>query len=66
MVLGGGLLAANLPLLLDPIVAGIRAVAPAAGVGVVTSPPVIGATLLALDAVGASSAAIDRLLAGRP
>jgi N-acetylglucosamine kinase-like BadF-type ATPase len=66
VVLGGGLLAANLPLLLDPIVAGIRAVAPAAEVGVVTSPPVIGATLLALDAVGASSAAIDRLLAGRP
>ncbi len=65
VVLGGGLLAANLALLLDPIVTGVRSVAPAAEVGVVTSPPIVGATLLALDAIGAAPSAIDRLVTAR-
>ncbi|WP_412541759.1 BadF/BadG/BcrA/BcrD ATPase family protein [Longispora sp. K20-0274] len=51
VVLGGGVLQSEQPLLL----AGIRSrLVPAAEPVVVTSPPVLGAALLALDALGAS------------
>ncbi|MFG3345427.1 N-acetylglucosamine kinase [Streptomyces sp. NPDC048018] len=61
VVLGGSVLAARHPRL-DGRIAELLAVkAPKAVVGVVTAPPVLGAGLLALDAVGASGAAAARL-----
>jgi N-acetylglucosamine kinase-like BadF-type ATPase len=54
VVLGGGVLRARHPQLHEPTIAGIRAYAPRAEVDVVTDPPVVGAALLALDALGAA------------
>jgi N-acetylglucosamine kinase-like BadF-type ATPase len=56
LVLGGGVLRARHPLLLEPIAAGIAAVAPKAAITVVDAPPVLGAALWALDALGADAA----------
>jgi hypothetical protein len=53
VVLGGGVLRARHPQLHEPVLAGIRAYAPRAKVTVVTDPPVVGAALLAMDALGA-------------
>ncbi|MFC8505589.1 N-acetylglucosamine kinase [Streptomyces sp. NPDC057411] len=61
VMLGGSVLAARHPRL-DARIAGLLAVkAPKAVIGVVTAPPVLGAGLLALDAVGAGPGAAARL-----
>ncbi|WP_238005346.1 BadF/BadG/BcrA/BcrD ATPase family protein [Dactylosporangium sp. AC04546] len=51
VVLGGGVLTARHPQLLDGLRARIAALSPAATVTVLTAPPVTGAALLALDAL---------------
>lgn len=60
VVLGGGVLAAADPLLLDPIRDRLAARAPLAHIELVTAPPIVGAAALVLRAVGAGSAAVDR------
>jgi N-acetylglucosamine kinase-like BadF-type ATPase len=60
VVLGGGVLAANDPLLLGPVRSGLAAVAPGATVDLVTVPPVVGAVLLLLDGMGAASGSLER------
>ncbi|WP_030760810.1 N-acetylglucosamine kinase [Streptomyces sp. NRRL F-2664] len=55
VVLGGGVLTARHARLDDRIAAGLAERAPRARVTVVTAPPVLGAALLGLDAVGASA-----------
>ncbi|HZM76743.1 MAG TPA: BadF/BadG/BcrA/BcrD ATPase family protein [Candidatus Limnocylindrales bacterium] len=54
VVLGGGVLRAQHPLLHDCVKDGILAHSPAAIVSVLTQPPVLGAGLFALDALGAA------------
>jgi N-acetylglucosamine kinase-like BadF-type ATPase len=54
VVLGGGVLAARHPLLMDGVARRFEAGAPSANLLVVDDPPVIGAALLGLDARGAS------------
>ena len=67
VVLGGSVLAARHPMLHDAVVSGIHKISPRAGITVVTRPPVTGAALLALDALGAAPSAVQRLRAsGRP
>ncbi|MEU1629681.1 BadF/BadG/BcrA/BcrD ATPase family protein [Streptomyces sp. NPDC020096] len=61
VVLGGGVLAARPPLLMDGIVHRLTAAAPKAVPHVVTVPPVLGAALLGLDRVAASVRARARL-----
>ncbi|WP_241968157.1 BadF/BadG/BcrA/BcrD ATPase family protein [Streptomyces sp. ICBB 8177] len=61
VVLGGGVLAARHPLLLDDVAARLAAVAPRAVARVVSAPPVLGAALLGMDRVGAGPAASARL-----
>ena len=61
VVLGGGLLRAGHAPLDDRVRIGVLAVAPAARVMVAPHPPIVGAALLALDAVAAPPAATDRL-----
>jgi N-acetylglucosamine kinase-like BadF-type ATPase len=56
LVLGGGVLRARHPQLHEPVVAGARAQAPQVEISVVTAAPVVGAALLALDALGAAAA----------
>jgi N-acetylglucosamine kinase-like BadF-type ATPase len=63
LVLGGGVLRARHPLLHDQVVAGARAQAPEAQISVLDTAPVVGAALLALDALGAGATAGDRLRA---
>ena len=63
VVLGGSVLAARHPLLHDAVVAGIHEHSPRAGITVVTQPPVLGAALLALDALDAPPAAVTALRA---
>lgn len=63
VVLGGSVLAARHPMLHDAIEDGLRAISPKARITVVTHPPVVGAALLALDALGAAQDAGDRLRA---
>jgi N-acetylglucosamine kinase-like BadF-type ATPase len=58
IVLGGGVLAAADPLLLDPVRAGLAVVAPRAELALVRTPPIVGAALLVLEAEGASSVAL--------
>jgi N-acetylglucosamine kinase-like BadF-type ATPase len=60
VVLGGGVLAARHPLLVDAVVGGLAAVAPGVTPTWVTSPPVLGAGLAALESVGAVPDALDR------
>lgn len=60
VVLGGGLLRALSPDVIETISAGIRAVAPGARVLVSPSEPIVGAALLALDAVAADASALAR------
>jgi len=57
VVLGGGVLRPRYPLLDNGIAAGLQAAAPKATIAVVTAPPVLGAALSALDALGAPPAA---------
>jgi N-acetylglucosamine kinase-like BadF-type ATPase len=56
LVLGGGVLQARHPQLHDQVVAGARAQAPKVEIKVLDAPPVAGAALLALDALGMSGA----------
>ncbi|HZN71691.1 MAG TPA: BadF/BadG/BcrA/BcrD ATPase family protein [Micromonosporaceae bacterium] len=63
VVLGGGVLRARHPLLDDAIRDGLRAQSPYAEITVVEQPPVVGAALLTLDALGAPPAAAARLRA---
>ncbi|MEV6631863.1 BadF/BadG/BcrA/BcrD ATPase family protein [Actinoplanes sp. NPDC051470] len=57
LVLGGGVLQARHPQLHDQVVAGARAQAPRVEISVLESPPVVGAALLAVDALGTAAAA---------
>jgi N-acetylglucosamine kinase-like BadF-type ATPase len=61
VVLGGGVLRARHPQLHEPVLAGLRQFSPLAEVTVVTDPPVVGAALLALDALGAPPGTEDVL-----
>ena len=61
LVLGGGVLRARHPQLHDQVVAGARAQAPQVEVGVLDAPPVVGAALLAVDALGTTADAEPRL-----
>ncbi|MEU9699972.1 BadF/BadG/BcrA/BcrD ATPase family protein [Streptomyces sp. NPDC047981] len=61
VMLGGSVLAARHPELEGRITELLAAKAPKAVIGVVTSPPVLGAALLALDAVAAGPEAAARL-----
>ncbi|HEX5204618.1 N-acetylglucosamine kinase [Paractinoplanes rhizophilus] len=63
LVLGGGVLRARHPQLHDQVVAGARAQAPLVEITVLESPPVVGAALLALDALGLATAAEPTLRA---
>jgi N-acetylglucosamine kinase-like BadF-type ATPase len=56
LVLGGGVLQARHPQLETLIVEGARATAPLVEITVLDAPPVAGAALLALDALGATAA----------
>ena len=59
VVLGGGVLRARHPMLHDAVLAGIREAAPLAEVTVVADPPVAGAALLALDALGTGTPEVE-------
>ncbi|MQS14388.1 ATPase [Streptomyces kaniharaensis] len=61
VVLGGGVLAARQPLLLDNLTARLAEAAPLAEPRVVVAPPVLGAALLGLDRLGADDRARARL-----
>jgi len=60
VVLGGGVLAARHPLLVDAVVDGLAARVPGAVPTWVTVPPVLGAGFAALESVGAGAAALER------
>lgn len=60
VVLGGGLLSHPTPDLLAAIERGLAEVGPAITVHATSAPPILGATFLALDALGAEPAAYDR------
>jgi len=60
VVLGGGVLAARQPQLLDEVFRRISSYAPGTSVRVAEDPPVVGAALLGLDALGATPAAERR------
>ncbi|MGI5242788.1 N-acetylglucosamine kinase [Dactylosporangium sp. CA-139066] len=64
VVLGGGVLTARHPQLHDDVVARIAAMSPEASVTVLSSPPVAGAALLALDALhdGVCPAAVEAVV----
>jgi N-acetylglucosamine kinase-like BadF-type ATPase len=61
VVLGGGLLVAGLPLLDDSVRAGIEAAAPRASIHHVAVAPIVGAALLVLEEVSASTTAHQRV-----
>lgn len=63
VVLGGSVLAAGHPQLNDRIAAGLAERAPRARIRVITAPPVLGAGLLGLDALGAPPGAYEKLRA---
>ncbi|MEU8818012.1 BadF/BadG/BcrA/BcrD ATPase family protein [Actinoplanes sp. NPDC048796] len=63
LVLGGSVLRARHPLLHDEVVAGARRQAPHVEISVPDVPPITGAALLAMDALGAPSSAEPRLRA---
>jgi hypothetical protein len=54
VVLGGGVLAARHPLLMEGVSRRLAAYAPRANLLVVDDPPVVGAAFLGLDSLGAS------------
>jgi len=60
VVLGGGILANRHELLWSALESEFRARAPYAVLTHVSAPPLVGATLLALESVGAAAGAIDR------
>ncbi|MEP6972600.1 MAG: BadF/BadG/BcrA/BcrD ATPase family protein [Actinomycetota bacterium] len=61
VVLGGGVFRNGDHAFFDRIGAGLREVAPAAHVRVLTAPPVVGAAMMGLDRLGASKAAQSRV-----
>jgi N-acetylglucosamine kinase-like BadF-type ATPase len=61
VILGGGVLAARNPLLIDTITAQIAIVAPESTVRVIEAAPVAGAALLGLDRIGAPVSAMHKL-----
>ncbi|HEU5475104.1 MAG TPA: BadF/BadG/BcrA/BcrD ATPase family protein [Actinophytocola sp.] len=61
VVLGGGVLRSRDPVLFGALTERLTATAPGAEIALVTDPPVIGAALLGLDALGVAGAAPDRL-----
>ncbi|MFG2482940.1 MULTISPECIES: N-acetylglucosamine kinase [Streptomyces] len=63
VVLGGSVLAAGHPQLNDRIAAGLAERAPHARISVITAPPVLGAGLLGLDALGSPPEAYEKLRA---
>ncbi|HUB76768.1 MAG TPA: BadF/BadG/BcrA/BcrD ATPase family protein [Solirubrobacteraceae bacterium] len=63
VVLGGGVLRAAPPGVVERIAAAVRAHAPAAVVRLAASAPIVGAALLGLDALGAAPAAAARVRA---
>jgi N-acetylglucosamine kinase-like BadF-type ATPase len=63
VVLGGGVLRARPPRLHAAVVEGIHALAAKASITVVDAPPVLGAALSALDALGATPAAHEAVRA---
>ncbi len=63
VVLGGGVLTGGHAMLLDAITSGLADRAPKAAVRVVAAPPILGAALLGLDRIGASTRAQARLRA---
>ena len=63
VILGGGVITARNPLLMDGITRQLAEAAPRAQVRVIDVPPVVGAALLGLDHVHAPSAAESRLRA---
>jgi N-acetylglucosamine kinase-like BadF-type ATPase len=63
VVLGGGVITAGNPLLMDSVLRQLAEAAPAARVRVIDVPPVVGAALLGLDRVNAAPAATARLRA---
>ncbi|MFB8280012.1 N-acetylglucosamine kinase [Nocardia colli] len=66
VILGGGVLAARQPLLIDNVTRRLAAAAPLAEPRIVVAPPVLGAALLGLDHLGATPAAHERLRAAYP
>lgn len=64
VVLGGGIVRNRLPAFFDRIRDGVARTAPRAAVVVLSSPPLVGAALLALDRVRAPSPAHARVRAG--
>jgi N-acetylglucosamine kinase-like BadF-type ATPase len=60
VVLGGGVLAAGDPLLLDRIRMGLAERAPRARLELVTAPPIVGAVALVLRASGAEGGVVAR------
>jgi N-acetylglucosamine kinase-like BadF-type ATPase len=60
VVLGGGILRSVAPSVVEAIAAGVAEVAPRARVLVAPNEPIVGAALLALDAIAADSSAKDR------
>ena len=64
VVLGGGVLAARQPQLLDEVSRRISGYAPGTRVQVAEHPPVVGAALLGLDALGATPSAEPRIRRG--
>jgi N-acetylglucosamine kinase-like BadF-type ATPase len=63
VVLGGGVITARNPLLMDSIIRQLTEAAPQAKIRVIEVPPVVGAALLGLDHVHAPPAAESRLRA---
>jgi N-acetylglucosamine kinase-like BadF-type ATPase len=63
LVLGGGVLRARHPQLHDQVAAGARAQSPQVDIAVLDAPPVTGAALLALDAMGVPTTAEEALRA---
>lgn len=63
VVLGGGVMAARNPYLMERLTERLTASAPKARPRVVTAPPVLGAALLGLDHTGAPATAQERLRA---
>jgi N-acetylglucosamine kinase-like BadF-type ATPase len=63
VVLGGGVLRTRDPLLFEVIHSRLLAAVPRAEITVVTDPPVVGAALLGLDALGANSSTHEALRA---
>ncbi|MFI9508227.1 N-acetylglucosamine kinase [Nocardia sp. NPDC052566] len=66
VILGGGVLAARQPLLIDNVTARLAAAAPLAEPRIVVAPPVLGAALLGLDHLDAGPLAQQRLRAAYP